>query len=133
MIKVIIAGSRNFYNYDMVEKTVIPYFMNHDFSKKNIEIISGGAKGADKLGEQLANSYNLKLTIFPAQWNTYGKAAGMIRNKEMANYAIKNSDKAILFAFWDGQSRGTKGMIDIAKKYEMDIIIREVEYGYNQL
>ena len=123
MIKVIIAGSRNFYNYDTVEETVISFFMNHGFPKENIEIISGGARGADKLGEQLAKSYRLKLTVFPAQWDTYGKAAGMIRNQEMANYAIKDSDKAILFAFWDGQSRGTKGMIDIARRCEMEVII----------
>ena len=125
MIKVIIAGSRNFYNYDIVEDTVVSYFMSRGILKENVEIISGGARGADSLGEQLADSYGLKLTVFPAQWNTYGKAAGMIRNKEMADYAIKDSDKAILFAFWDGQSRGTKGMIDIAKRCGMEVIVNE--------
>lgn len=125
MIKVIIAGSRNFYDYDIVEDTVVSYFMSRGILKENVEIISGGARGADSLGEQLAKSYGLKLTIFPAQWDTYGKAAGMIRNKEMADYAIKDSDKAILFAFWNGQSRGTKGMIDIAKRYGMEVIVNE--------
>ena len=123
MVKVIIAGSRNFYNYDKVEDTVVSYFMSRGILKENVEIISGGARGADKLGEQLAKSYGLKLTIFPAQWDTYGKAAGMIRNKEMADYAIKDSDQAILFAFWDGESHGTKGMIDIAKRCGMEVII----------
>lgn len=125
MIKVIIAGSRNFYDYDIVEDTVVSYFMSRGILKENVEIISGGVRGADSLGEQLADSYGLKLTVFPAQWNTYGKAAGMIRNKEMADYAIKDSDKAILFAFWDGQSRGTKGMIDIAKRCGMEVIVNE--------
>ena len=125
MIKVIIAGSRNFYDYNIVEDTVISYFMSRGILKENVEIISGGARGADNLGEQLASSYGLKLTIFPAQWDTYGKAAGMIRNKEMADYAAKDSDKAILFAFWDGQSRGTKGMIDIAKRCGMEVIVNE--------
>ena len=99
--------------------------MSRGILKENVEIISGGARGADNLGEQLASSYGLKLTIFPAQWDTYGKAAGMIRNKEMADYAAKDSDKAILFAFWDGQSRGTKGMIDIAKRCGMEVIVNE--------
>ena len=132
MIKVIIAGSRNFYDYDIVEDTVVSYFMSRGILKENVEIISGGARGADSLGEQLAKSYGLKLTIFPAQWDTYGKAAGMIRNKEMADYAIKDSDKAILFAFWDGKSHGTKGMIDIAKRFGMETVVRKVdhEYGY---
>ena len=125
MIKVIIAGSRNFYDYDIVEDTVVSYFMSRGILKENVEIISGGARGADSLGKQLANSYGLKLTVFPAQWDTYGKAAGMIRNKEMADYAIKDSDKAILFAFWNGQSRGTKGMIDIAKRCGMEVIVNE--------
>ncbi len=125
MIKVIIAGSRNFYDYDIVEDTVVSYFMSRGILKENVEIISGGARGADSLGEQLASSYRLKLTVFPAQWDTYGKAAGMIRNKEMADYATKDSDKAILFAFWDGQSRGTKGMIDIAKRCGMEVIVNE--------
>ena len=130
MIKVIIAGSRNFYDYNIVEDTVVSYFMSRGILKEKVEIISGGARGADNLGEQLAKSYKLKLTVFPAQWDTYGKAAGMIRNKEMADYAIKNSDKAILFAFWDGQSRGTKGMIDIAKQCKMETVIRKVDYEY---
>lgn len=125
MIKVIIAGSRNFYDYNIVENTVVSYFMSRGILKENVEIISGGARGADSLGEQLADSYGLKLTVFPAQWDTYGKAAGMIRNKEMADYAVKDSDKAILFAFWDGQSRGTKGMIDIAKRCGMEVIVNE--------
>ena len=123
MIKVIIAGSRNFYDYDTVEDAVVSYFMSHGILKENVEVISGGARGSDSLGEQLAKSYELKLTIFPAQWDTYGKAAGMIRNKEMADYAIKDSNKAILFAFWDGQSRGTKGMIHIARRCGMEVII----------
>ena len=50
---------------------------------------------------------------------------GMIRNKEMADYAIKDSEKAILFAFWDGESRGTKGMIDIAKRCGMEVVVNE--------
>lgn len=123
MVKVIIAGSRNFYDYNKVEDAVVSYFMSHGILKEDVEIISGGARGADKLGERLAISYGLQLSLFPAKWDIYGKAAGMIRNKEMADYAIKDSEKAILFAFWDGESRGTKGMIDIAKRCGMEVII----------
>lgn len=127
MVKVIIAGSRNFYDYDKVEDAVVSYFMSHGILKENVEIISGGARGADKLGERLAISYGLQLSLFPAKWDTYGKAAGMIRNKEMADYAIKDSEKAILFAFWDGESRGTKGMIDIAKRCGMEVVVNELK------
>ena len=50
---------------------------------------------------------------FPADWDKYGKAAGYKRNGEMA----RNADA--LIAFWDGKSRGTKHMIDLAKKYDL--------------
>lgn len=131
MTKVIIAGSRNFYDYNKVEETVICYFMDHGIPKNSVEVISGGARGADSLGERLADSYGLKLIIFPAKWDDYGKAAGMIRNKEMADYAIKDSEKAILFAFWDGKSRGTKGMIDTAKRCGMEVIVNGFDTGRN--
>ena len=51
------------------------------------EIVSGGCRGADSFGEDYARHYQLKLTIFPADWKTHGKAAGPIRNEEMAKYA----------------------------------------------
>ena len=59
MVKVIIAGSRNFYDYNKVEDAVVSYFMSHGILKEDVEIISGGARGADKLGERLAISYGL--------------------------------------------------------------------------
>ena len=78
MIKIIIAGSRNFNKYSIVEQEVIEYLMSRNIKKEEVEIISGGARGADRLGEQLANSYGLTLKVFPAHWDDYGKKAGMI-------------------------------------------------------
>ncbi|MBR1697914.1 MAG: DUF2493 domain-containing protein, partial [Anaerovibrio sp.] len=72
-------------------------------------IVSGHAPGADTLGERYAHEHGLKCELYPADWNTHGKAAGPIRNAEMAN----NADA--LIAFWDGESRGTKNMIETAK------------------
>lgn len=133
MVKIIIAGSRNFNKYSIVEQEVIEYLMSRNIKKEEVEIISGGARGADRLGERLANSYGLTLKVFPAHWDDYGRKAGMIRNKEMAHYAISNSNMALLFAFWDGCSRGTKMMIDYAKQCGMGVVIRRVdhEYGYD--
>jgi glycerophosphoryl diester phosphodiesterase len=106
-MKVIIAGSRNFTNYQKLEKECDQFFQE----QKNIEIVSGGHyKGADKLGEQYVKEKELKLKRFPAEWNIYGKAAGPKRNKEMAIYADA------LIVFWDGKSRGTKNMIQHAKQ-----------------
>lgn len=112
MIKVIVAGSRTANNFELVEKSLMMYFKEHKLHRADVEIISGTARGADQLGEKFADKYNLKLTKFPADWNKYGKSAGYIRNEQMAKYASQNG---ILFAFWDGQSKGTNHMINIAK------------------
>jgi hypothetical protein len=103
--RVIIAGSRDFKDYDTLCEIC-------DFMLKNkldVEIVSGTAKGADQLGEKYANERGYKLKKFPADWSL-GKSAGYIRNELMA----KNADA--LIAFWDGKSKGTNHMINIAKK-----------------
>jgi len=105
-MKVIIAGGRNFTEYQRLTKTCNILLEN----ETGIEIVSGVYyKGADLLGEQYAKEKGHKLTQFPANWKRYGKAAGPKRNQEMANYADA------LIAFWDGKSRGTKHMIELAK------------------
>jgi len=106
-MKVIIAGSRNFTNYHKLKKECNQFLQDY----KKIEIVSGcHYKGADKLGIQFANEKGFEVIKFPAAWNTYGKAAGPKRNKEMAIAADA------LIAFWDGKSRGTKNMIQLAKQ-----------------
>jgi hypothetical protein len=83
--------------------------------KDEIVIISGAARGADRLGEKYAKERGYKVIRVPADWNRYGKSAGYIRNKEMA----ESSDA--LVAFWDGKSKGTKNMIDLAKEYGLKV------------
>lgn len=119
MIRVIVAGSRDFNDFSLVEKSLMMYFKENQLHRNDIEIISGTARGADRLGEIFANKYGLKLTKFPADWNYYGKSAGYVRNEQMAKYA--NKENGVLFAFWNGTSRGTKHMIDLAKKYNLQI------------
>lgn len=112
-MKVIIAGGRTFNDYEMLCQKCDRAL----HKQKDIEIVSGTANGADKLGEKYANERNYKLTQFPADWDKYGKSAGYKRNEEMAKYADA------LIAFWDKNSKGTKHMIDLAKRYELKIII----------
>ncbi len=91
------------------------------------QVISGGASGVDSAGEAYARHNKLDLRVFMADWNAHGKAAGPIRNEEMA----KNADA--LIAFWDGSSRGTKNMIDTATRLGLKVyvhkIIRSVDHG----
>lgn len=114
-LRIIVAGSRTFNDYDLLESTLSDYLKENN----NVTIISGAAKGADQLGERFARKYRYNLKYFPAQWDMYGKSAGPIRNRKMAEYAAE--ERGVLFAFWDGKSRGTKSMIDLAKKYGLEV------------
>lgn len=123
-MKMIIAGSRTFNDYQFLDKRVTDYlntfqtvlsFIDHYFPEPpniwhNLEIVSGGAAGADTLAERFAEEKNLPLKVFPADWKKYNKRAGHIRNVQMGNYAD------MLIAFWDGKSTGTADMIDIMRK-----------------
>jgi len=115
-MKVIIAGGRFFNDYDLLCLKADKILSR----QSEIEIVSGAARGADKLGERYAVERGYKITRFPADWNFHGKKAGYLRNVEMAEYADA------LIAFWDGRSRGTKHMINIAEK--QDLLLRVITY-----
>ena len=110
MMHIIIAGCRDFNDYSVVEKEMMNY-IGKFIGKLEIEIISGGAPGADALGERFAKEHGLPLRVVPADWKTYGRSAGPRRNEQMARMA------GTLVAFWDGKSRGTKNMIEAARKH----------------
>lgn len=117
-MRVIVAGSRTVNTYDLVERCI-----NRALElQKHIcltEIVSGNARGVDRFGERYAKEHKLLIKIFPADWDRDGKSAGYKRNVQMARY----SDA--LIAIWDGKSRGTAHMIDIAREQELiSIIIR---------
>ncbi|KKN76153.1 hypothetical protein LCGC14_0373480 [marine sediment metagenome] len=109
MDKIIVAGGRDFDDYFMVCLTLERRFAIND------EIVSGGAKGADALGERYAHEQATNFRRFPADWDRYGKGAGWRRNKEMAEYAD------VLIAFWDGKSTGTRSMIHLALKHGLEV------------
>ena len=105
MIKIIIAGGRNFDDFNRLCKICDEFLQDQN----DIEIVSGAYKGADLLGERYAAERNYPIKQFPADWRRYGKSAGLKRNNEMAAYADA------LIAFWDGESKGTKNMIELAE------------------
>ncbi len=115
MFRVIIAGSRDFNNYELLKSTMDRLLIN---IKSQIYVVSGAARGADLLGERYAKERGYIVHRFPADWNTYGKAAGFVRNEEMA----QNADA--LVAFWDGLSHGTQHMIKIAERYKLKIRVK---------
>lgn len=113
MVKLIIAGSRDFNDYQLLKDKL-------DKAKEYFgifEVVSGKAKGADSLGERYAKENNLPIKEFPADWDTHGKKAGYLRNEQMAQYA----DGCIVF--WDGVSKGTQHMINLANQYNIKLSI----------
>ena len=110
MLKIAVAGSRSFNNYELL-KEKLDFYIG---SNKDVEIVSGTARGADRLGERYAREKGFPVKRFPADWEKYGKRAGYLRNEEMAKY----SSHAVIF--WDGSSRGTASMIELCKKYGLN-------------
>lgn len=115
-MKILIVGSRNFCDYKLFKDILNNIIHNND----NIEIISGGAIGADKFAEQYAFENKLPIKIFYPDWNKYGKSAGYRRNAEMHKY-ISEFDNRLCIAFWDGKSKGTQHNFNLAKQYKNPI------------
>tara|TARA_B110000238_G_C16137951_1_gene444740 strand:+ start:2497 stop:2853 length:357 start_codon:yes stop_codon:yes gene_type:complete len=118
MIKVIIAGGRDFNDAKLLERSFLDNF--NKYRNHEVQIVSGTAKGADAMGEALAAMYNLDVVKFPALWHVYGRSAGYKRNVQMAENATH------LLAFWDGKSKGTEHMINIANR--MELKVRVIQY-----
>lgn len=85
------------------------------------------ANGADTLGETYAKNNCFQIRYFPADWDKFGKSAGYIRNKQMAEYASYRKGYGALIAFWDGKSKGTMHMINLAKEYCLKVFVYNYE------
>jgi hypothetical protein len=108
-MKIIVAGSRDFNNYELLKETMDKIIGE----ETDITIISGCARGADKLGERYAEERKYKLELYPAEWDKFGRASGYIRNRSMA----LNGEVCVVF--WDGQSKGTQHMINLSNEYNL--------------
>ena len=114
-IRVAVVGGRDFNDYDRMCRVL-------DSTPRDIiEIVSGGAKGADTLAKRYALEHNIQYTEHLPDWKTHGKSAGYKRNVLIVN------DADIVVAFWDGCSRGTKHTIDIAKAKNKELYVRKYD------
>ena len=120
-MRLIVAGSRSFNDYGLMSDEITNEVeaLAH-LTESRLSIVSGGARGADALGERWAREIGVPIHRFPADWNRYGRRAGYLRNMEMAEFA---TDALI---FWDGVSPGSRLMIAICA--EFDLPHRVVKY-----
>lgn len=110
MMRIVIAGSRGFEDYALLEQTLDRILAEQT---EPVELISGHAKGADLLAQRFAKEKDLPIHIIKPDWKTYERAAGPIRNRQMLDYAKEESP--LVIAFWDGQSKGTRNTIETAR------------------
>lgn len=110
-LRVIIAGSRTITDYALVEQAIA----QSGFPIR--EVVSGGARGVDRLGERWASEHGVPVTQFIPDWERFGKSAGFRRNEEMARHADA------LIAIWTGDSPGTRHMIDIAHTRGLKVFV----------
>ena len=104
-MRLAIIGSRGFNDVGLLNDILNPLVFEVTL------VVSGGARGADLMGQIWAENHGIDTLIFAADWNKNGKSAGFIRNEDI----IKNCDKAI--AFWDGISNGTRHSISLCEKH----------------
>lgn len=117
-ISVIVAGSRSIEEYDKTQHAIERTFehaVEQSLAADVLEVVSGTADGPDSHGETWASRRGVPVERFPADWDEHGKAAGPIRNQQMAEYAD------VLVAVWDGESSGTENMIDTALQEGLEV------------
>ena len=110
-MKLIIAGSRTFTDYQMLCQVLAPD--RHRIT----QVITGGARGADQLGYRWAWKHTVRHQLFRAEWERFGKSAGMRRNHQMAQAGD------VLVACWDGQSPGTGPMIQCMEQRGKPVVV----------
>lgn len=109
-LSVLVAGTRTFNDYELFRREMAGI---HDIAT----IIHGDGPGADQLAKRFAAALGIATRVFPAQWTTYLRSAGPIRNRQMAQHAD------CLIAFWDGVSPGTRHMITTMQRQQKPVTI----------
>lgn len=116
MFHLIIAGGRDFDDYALLARTVDEFLSDR---QDEVTVFCGKAQGADSLGARYAAERGYAIAYFPADWRRYGRRAGPVRNRKMAEQADA------LVAFWDGSSRGTENMIENASRLHLKILVQD--------
>jgi len=109
-MKIGIVGSRTWTNAKLMARTIESYVSKHRLKWEDIILISGGAKGADKLAEEFAQWKKIAIEVYLPDWELHGKTAGFLRNTIIAR------ESEFLFCFWDGKSRGCMDTVEKIKK-----------------
>ncbi len=117
-MRLAIVGGREFNDYPMLHTEVVNFARSQGVTDSSqMTVLSGRARGADRMGEYFAQQYTVDIEYFPADWDGLGKRAGYVRNQTMSDAATH------VIAFWDGKSRGTRHMIEYSQKQGKEVRI----------
>lgn len=117
--RIVVAGCRDFCDYDTA-KEYIDLCLCELEENSTFIFVSGACRGADMLGERYAKEHGFEIERYPANWDLYGRAAGPLRNRKMA----EASD--LVICFWDGKSRGTRTMIQYAEQLGKTVKVKMI-------
>lgn len=123
-MKLAVVGSRSFMNRNTVFHILMEY---HKVFGDELSFVSGGCpQGPDRFAEEFAELFEIPITVFPANWNEHGRAAGFIRNSDIVNAC----DEVV--AFWDRKSNGTRDTITKAQKQNKEVIIVDTDLTFTE-
>jgi hypothetical protein len=114
-MRILVCGGRDFDDYDLFER-VLTETLNQKAAGQEVEFISGGARGADRMIIQKAKVWNKPCQVFMAKWNQLGNMAGYVRNKQM----LVEGKPDLVIAFPGG--KGTAMMVRIAKDAGVEVV-----------
>ena len=119
-MRALITGSRIFNDAYIMNLALDGFCEEREVDKKTLTLVHGGAKGADSLASLWANKNKVEVEIWYPDWDTYGRAAGIVRNKDMLESGVD-----IVIAFPRGEARGTRHMMKIAREAGVEVVAVE--------
>lgn len=116
-MRILVCGAREWNNFDKIKAVLTPY----GDKPEEHTLIHGGCRGADCIAGYIGKQLNMNIQVFEAQWKKYGRGAGPVRNLQM----IDEGKPDIVYAFHEciEKSRGTKDMVNRAKKHNIEVIV----------
>jgi hypothetical protein len=117
MATFLVCGDRHWTD----ERTILSVLHSLKSEGGYRRLIHGDCVGADKIGGNIGQSLGFEVRAYPADWKTFGRAAGPIRNRQM----VTEEPVELVLAFHNNltQSKGTKSMIEIARKKDIPVIL----------
>jgi hypothetical protein len=119
-LRILITGSRDWIDRDAIRAALVQAGRTAGVHPQGTTVVHGGARGADRIAGEIAREFGCTVEIHPADWDGLGKAAGHRRNAEMVNAGAD-----VCLAFPLGESRGTRGCMQLAEAAGIPVVVHE--------